>query len=229
MRHVIAAREQKNMDILAARKKAAERAQAQKSAETGNIPSAPADETLAQTPGSPAPDSTAKPVESQAAEPPPSVIPEKAETPAENGTDETKTQEIEMLSFQLSGEEYAVMVADVREVLKIRELTRVPNAPEYVQGVTSLRGTMLPVIDLCTRLGLRPAERNEKARIIVVTTDDEDVGLSVDRVNGVIRALPESIKPAPEHVEQGSDFLRGIVRQGDKLHIILDLHKAAFK
>ena len=86
---------------------------------------------------------------------------------------------------------------------------------------------MLPVIDLCTRLGLKPVERNEKARIIVISTDDEDVGLIVDRVNGVIRALPESIKPAPEHVEQGADFLRGIVRQGDKLHIVLDLHKAA--
>jgi purine-binding chemotaxis protein CheW len=139
----------------------------------------------------------------------------------------TQQREIEMLSFRLSGEEYAVMVADVREVLKIPELTRVPNAPEYIQGVTSLRGTMLPVIDLCTRLGLKPAERNEKARIIVISTDDEDVGLIVDRVNGVIRALPESIKPAPEHVEQGADLLRGIVRQGDKLHIVLDLHKAA--
>jgi purine-binding chemotaxis protein CheW len=117
----------------------------------------------------------------------------------------------------------------VREVLKIRELTRVPNAPDYVQGITSLRGTMLPVIDLCTRLGLKPAERNEKARIIVVSTDDEDVGLIVDRVNGVIRALPESIKPAPEHVEEGADFLRGIVRQGDTLHIILDLRKEALK
>jgi purine-binding chemotaxis protein CheW len=216
------------MDILAARKKAAERAQARNSADAslpGDVPIAHAREVPPQTPDAPAP----KPVEPQAAESVHPAAPEKTETPAEKGAEETQTQEIEMLSFQLSGEDYAVMVADVREVLKIRELTRVPNAPEYIQGVTSLRGTMLPVIDLCTRLGLTPAERNEKARIIVVSTDDEDVGLIVDRVNGVVRALPESIKPAPEHADQGADFLQGIVRQGDKLHIILDLRKAAFK
>jgi len=105
----------------------------------------------------------------------------------------------------------------------------VPNAPDYILGITSLRGTMLPVIDLCARLGLKSVERNEKARIIVVSTDDEDVGLIVDRVNSVIRVLPEAIKPAPEHVEQSADFLRGIVRQGDKLYIVLDLHKAVVK
>jgi purine-binding chemotaxis protein CheW len=220
------------MDILAARKKAAERAQAQKAAEAalpGDMPIAPAREAPAQTPGSPAPATTPKPAGPQAVQPLPQADSEKTVTPVEKGPEETETQEIEMLSFRLSGEEYAVMVADVREVLKIRELTRVPNAPDYILGVTSLRGTMLPVIDLCTRLGLKPAERNEKARIIVISTDDEDVGLIVDRVNSVIRVLPEAIKPAPEHVEQGADFLRGIVRQGDKLYIVLDLHKAVVK
>lgn len=220
------------MDILAARKKAAERAQAQKAAEAAlpeDMPIAPAREAPAQTPGSPAPVTTPKPSAPDAVQPLPQVVSEKPETPVEDGPKETETREIEMLSFRLSGEEYAVVVAEVREVLKIRELTRVPNAPDYILGVTSLRGTMLPVIDLCTRLGLKPAERNEKARIIVISTDDEDVGLIVDRVNSVIRVLPEAIKPAPEHVEQGSDFLRGIVRQGDKLYILLDLHKTVVK
>ena len=220
------------MDILAARKKAAERAQAQKAAETalpGDMPSAPALEASAQTTGFPAPAMTTESAAPQATQSLSRVVSEKSEVPVVNSLDETQTQEIEMLSFQLSGEEYAVMVADVREVLKIRELTRVPNAPDYILGITSLRGTMLPVIDLCARLGLKSVERNEKARIIVVSTDDEDVGLIVDRVNSVIRVLPEAIKPAPEHVEQSADFLRGIVRQGDKLYIVLDLHKAVVK
>jgi purine-binding chemotaxis protein CheW len=219
------------MDILAARKKAAEQAQAQKAAEAalrGDMPIAPT-EALIQTPDSPAPKTTPGPTEQQAVQPHPQVVPGKLEAPAENRTEEPRTTEIEMLSFRLSGEEYAVMVADVREILKIRELTRVPNAPDYILGVTSLRGTMLPVIDLCTRLSLKPAERNEKARIIVISTDDEDVGLIVDRVNSVIRVLPQEIKSAPDHVEQGADVLRGIVRQGDKLYIVLDLHKAFVK
>jgi purine-binding chemotaxis protein CheW len=220
------------MDILAARKKAAEQAQARKAAEAappGDLASVPAPEAPVHTPAPPALERIPEPAETLAVQPLPQVVSVTAETPAENGSVEMQTPEFEMLSFRLSGEEYAVMVADVREVLKIRELTQVPNGPDYIQGVTSLRGTMLPVIDLCTRLGLKPVERNEKARIIVVSTDDEDAGLIVDRVNGVIRALPESIKPAPEHVEQGADFIRGIVRQGDKLHIVLDLHKAAVK
>jgi purine-binding chemotaxis protein CheW len=221
------------MDILAARKKAAEQAQARKAAEAappGDVTNVPAPEAPVHTPAPPpALERIPEPAETQAVQPHPQVVSVTAETPAENGPVEMQAPEIEMLSFRLSGEEYAVMVADVREVLKIRELTQVPNGPDYIQGVTSLRGTMLPVIDLCTRLGLKPVERNEKARIIVVSTDDEDAGLIVDRVNGVIRALPESIKPAPEHVDQGADFIRGIVRQGDKLHIVLDLHKAAIK
>ncbi len=218
------------MDILAARKKAAERAQALKAAEAAKPekgPIVPAPETPAPAAESSSPAGAAEPARAVPPLPPPAS--EQAETAAESDSREAPAREIEMLSFRLSGEEYAVMVEDVREVLKIRELTRVPNAPEHIQGVTSLRGTMLPVIDLCSRLGLKPAERNEKARIIVIGTDEEDVGLIVDRVNSVIRVLPEAIKPAPEHVEQGGDFLRGIVRQGDKLYIVLDLRKAVVK
>jgi purine-binding chemotaxis protein CheW len=211
------------MDILAARKKAAERAQAQKAAEAAKPGEAPAAASAGPLPPAP------EPVEPQPVPSAPPAAADKTEAPAESGPVETQTQEIEMLSFRLSGEEYAVMVEDVREVLKIRELTRVPNAPDYILGVTSLRGMMLPVIDLCTRLGLKPAERDEKARIIVVSADDEDVGLMVDRVNGVIRVLPDAIKPAPEHVEHGAEYLRGIVRQGEKLYIVLDLHKAVVK
>jgi len=221
------------MDILAARKKAAEQASARNKPEPELA--VPASQPRQEQEATPAP---AEALSVEIVGPPAAVCVASAAEAAPDTTvtvppssagdpEATQQREIEMLSFRLSGEEYAVMVADVQEVLKIRELTRVPNAPGYIQGVTSLRGTMLPVIDLCNRLGLKPAKRNEKARIIVIRTDDEDVGLIVDRVNGVIRALPESIKPAPEHVEQGVDFLRGILRQGDKLHIVLDLHKAA--
>jgi purine-binding chemotaxis protein CheW len=154
-------------------------------------------------------------------------VTEKKAVPTGNEIPETQLQEIEMLSFLLGKEAYAVFVEEVREVLKVRDLTHVPNAPGYVLGITSLRGKMLPVMDLGTRLGLTRAERDEKARIIVVNPDEESVGLMVDRVTGVIRILPEAIKPAPENVEQGTEFLRGIVRHGDKLYIVLDLKKTA--
>ena len=140
--------------------------------------------------------------------------------------EETQQGEIELLSFRLGGEEYAVLVANVREVLKLFFLTSVPNTPDYILGVMSLRGTMLPVIDLCKRFGLAPAVKNEKSRIVVAGSADEEAGLLVDEVTGVFRILPGEIKPVPENIEQGAEFLRGIVRTADRLYILLDLEKA---
>ncbi len=140
-------------------------------------------------------------------------------------TVEIPAQEIEMLSFRLGGEEYAVMVEIVREVLKRRELTMVPNAPDYILGVISLRGTMLPVIDLSIRLGIPRGFRDEKSRIIVASPGEEDLGLIVDRVTGVHRIREDEIKPPPENIEHGGEFIRGIVRKDNKLYIVLDLVK----
>jgi purine-binding chemotaxis protein CheW len=121
---------------------------------------------------------------------------------------------------------YAVPVADVREVLKSYYLTTVPNTPDYILGVMSLRGAMLPIIDLCKRFGLAPGAKDEKSRIVVVSSADEEVGLVVDQVTGVFRILPDEVKPVPENLEQGAEFLRGIVRTDDRLYILLDLEKA---
>ena len=151
---------------------------------------------------------------------------ESAQVP-DDADEEIHAQEIEMLSFLLGGEEYVLPVDEVREVLKSRELTMVPNSPPHVLGVTSIRGTVLPVIDLGRRLGLPPATRDEKARIIIISPDDEDAGIIVDRVTGVVRLSPDAIRPAPETVEQGAEFLKGIARKGDRLYILLDLNKAA--
>jgi purine-binding chemotaxis protein CheW len=155
-------------------------------------------------------------------------VPGSESTPAPEGVaSEIHAQEIEMLSFRLGGEEYVLPVDDVREVLKSRELTIVPNSPPHVLGVTSIRGTVLPVIDLGRRLGLPPVARDEKARILIISPDDEDAGIVVDRVTGVVRIAPDAIRPAPETVEQGAELLKGIARKDDRLYILLDLNKAA--
>jgi purine-binding chemotaxis protein CheW len=211
------------MDILAARKKAAEKA---KSPETPGpagpaVPSPPAatEEVPGAVPAGPPPavEAAASVAQKDA---------EKSGHPEDAAAAAAPAQELEMLSFRLGGEEYAVLVDEVREVLKLRDLTAVPNAPAHVLGVISLRGRMLPVIDLCKRLGLTPGVRDDKSRIIVVSPDDEDAGLVVDRVTGVIKIMPDAIKPSPEHVEQGAEFLRGIARKNDRLYILLDLQKA---
>jgi purine-binding chemotaxis protein CheW len=208
------------MDILAARKKAAEKEHARKK----------------QEPEQPAPSPETRDEKHPEAGPPagasgPAAAPagEGDDTTAASGGDLSvaeQSPEIELLAFLLRGEEYAVPVADVREVLKMQDLTAVPNAPDYILGVMSLRGTMLPVIDLSQRLDLTPGVRDEKSRIIVVSSGDEDVGLMVDRVRGVFRISADEVKPTPENIEKGAEFLKGIARTDDRLTILLDLGKA---
>jgi purine-binding chemotaxis protein CheW len=229
------------MDILAARKKAAEQSGA------ANKPAQAAATLAVVTPAAatpaaqPAPEQAALPVPPEpdsapaevvglpAAAAPASEAPLDAakDVPVSSAGDRGKMpgQEIELLSFRLGGEEYAVLVADVREVLKSYHLTIVPNSPDYILGVMTLRGTMLPVIDLCKRFGLSPAVKDEKSRIVVASSADEEAGLLVDQVTGVFRILPDEIKSVPENIEQGAEFLRGIVRTADRLYILLDLEK----
>ncbi len=220
------------MDILAARKKAAERARFQQKQDQPAAPQSvkPEASVTGETPV----DGEACPQATEAAQTPPDVEahssgPLAAETDYQEKDEkpvDLPAQEIEVLSFRLGSEEYAVMVENVREVLKRRDLTMVPNTPDYIPGVISLRGAMLPVIDLCIRLGITPGARDEKSRIIVVSPGDEDVGLIVDRVTGVHRIKEDEIKPPPENIEHGGEFLRGIIRKDDKLYIVLDLVKA---
>ncbi len=218
------------MDILAARKKAAEKARSRQNPEPAQPPEPP-EGAVTEAPGAEEPASSA-----DGSVPAPQITNSTPPAPSgpEGGTEpaspdeavEPAVEEMELLAFRLGGEEYLVQVDDVREVLKIRELTLVPNAPDYILGVMSLRGAMLPVIDLCRRLGITQAPRDEKTRILVVSPDEEDVGLMVDRVSGVLRVMPDAIKPVPENIEHGAEFLRGIVRKEDRLYILLDLLKA---
>jgi len=231
------------MDILAARKKAAERAQAGKKKEEPSAPVVPQSvpatpkragaEAAASSPAVPAgpePAAQVVPTESVApevAEGPRNAEPSSGTPAAEAAPFEDPAVDTEMLAFLLSGEEYVVAVGQVNEVLKMWSLTPVPNAPEHILGVSSLRGTMLTIIDLGKRLGLGPAAMNEKSRVVVVTVNDEKVGFIVDRVTGVVKLSPDLVRAVPETVEHGVEFLRGIARKNDRLFILLDLDKVA--
>ena len=235
------------MDILAARKKAAERAQAEKKKEepsvTSQQPVPAATERAAAEAVVPSPTVPVEPAAAQAA-PVAAAIAAAAPVPetardlrgdepvsgspvAEAVSSPAPAAETEMLAFLLSGEEYVIAVEQVNEVLKMWSLTPVPNAPEHILGVSSLRGTMLTIIDLGKRLGLGTATMNEKSRVVVVTVDDEKVGFIVDRVTGVVKLSPDLVRAVPETVEHGVEFLRGIARKDDRLFILLDLDKAA--
>ncbi len=216
------------MDILSARKKAAERAKAKKKSEPEPAPAAQfaTPEKLPRTEEPappPVPVTAATPAEKAAP-----VVGEMAAPASPSGLqtgEAVAAPEIEMLSFRLGTEEYAVMIDEVKEVLKDRDLTPVPNAPDFILGVMALRGPVLPVIDLCRRLGLPSGRRDDRSRIVVVSLNDEEAGLMVDRVTGVVRISSEAVRPAPETIEHGAEFLKGIARKDDRLFILLDIGK----
>ncbi len=221
------------MDILSARKKAAERAKAKKKAQPEVKKGSP---LLQEKESPPIPEQAAKDTEAAVTvpEPPAHPAPGPSGQPALVPIDKANAvpvQEIELLAFRLGSEEYALLVEQTREVIKLWEIASVPNTPDYVLGVISLRGKVLPVIDLCKRLGLPPGVRDGRARIVVVSLDDEETGLIVDRVTGVIKLPPEDVRPAPDTISEGAgaEFLRGIARKDDKLYILLDIEKAVGK
>ena len=132
--------------------------------------------------------------------------------------------ELHLVTFTLDREAYGVPVHRVREVIRVGEITRVPQAPEHVRGVTNLRGRILPVVELRTRLGLAPALLTPKSRIVVTEAHGRILGLLVDAVLQVTRIPADTVQPPPEDIlTPQADWLAGVARRPDRLLILLEL------
>jgi purine-binding chemotaxis protein CheW len=117
------------------------------------------------------------------------------------------------LTFMLAGEEYALDILRISEIIKVRPVTEVPRAPSFVTGIISVRGTIVPVVDLRVRLHLPATETGPAARILIVRKQDEPYGLVVDEVVHVVRLHAEDIEPPPPAVGgASSEFIAGIGR-----------------
>jgi purine-binding chemotaxis protein CheW len=135
--------------------------------------------------------------------------------------------ELHLLTFVLEREEFGVPVTQVREVIRVSDITRVPQAPAHVRGVANLRGRILAVVELRSRLGLPPADLTPRSRVIVVEVRGRVLGLLVDAVRQVTKVPEASVVPAPEEVISADvDYLRGVARWQSRLIILLDLEKA---
>jgi purine-binding chemotaxis protein CheW len=128
------------------------------------------------------------------------------------------------LAFHLGQEEYALDIRRISEIIKVREFTAVPRAPEFVLGIISLRGVVVPVFDLRRRLNLGMCDRMSTTRIVVCQLDDVAVGLQVDSINQVVDLIDEEIEPPPG-VLSGLDreMLSGIGRYQGRMIILLNL------
>jgi purine-binding chemotaxis protein CheW len=134
--------------------------------------------------------------------------------------------ELHLVTFALDREEFGIPIAQVREVIRVSEITRVPQAREHVRGVTNLRGRILAVVEIRTRMGLTPAEITPKSRVIVVGVHDRTLGILVDGVSQVVKVPAKSVAPAPvEVLSSNADYITGVARWNSRLIILLDLEK----
>ena len=131
---------------------------------------------------------------------------------------------LEYLCFRASDEIYGINIMDIKEIIKPRIVTEIPRAPEFVSGIISLRGTIIPIIDIRSRLGLPREIVSGKERVIIVKNDQSFSGLFVDEVIQVVRISKENIEPAPSVLEGiDRDFVSGIGRSEGRFIIILNL------
>ena len=134
--------------------------------------------------------------------------------------------ELHLVTFALDGEEFGIPIGQVREVIRVTEITRVPQARQHVRGVTNLRGRILAVVEIRTRMGLTPAEITPRSRIVVVGVYDRTLGILVDGVSQVVKVPAKTVAPAPEEVLSASaDYITGVARWNSRLIILLDLEK----
>jgi purine-binding chemotaxis protein CheW len=134
------------------------------------------------------------------------------------------------LTFSLMGEEYAVGLLQVREILEYDTVTRIPKAPAWVRGAINLRGRVVPVADLAVRFGLPPLEVSPRSCIVIVdvpgATETGVVGILVDSVSQVIAIAPEEIVPPPSFGTRiTTDDLLGVAPVGKKFALILAVDK----
>ena len=132
-----------------------------------------------------------------------------------------------MVSFKLHEEEYGVEVLTVREIIRLPEITKMPNTPYYVEGIINLRGRVIPIISMRKRFDLQEGERTNQSRIIVMDVGGDLTGFIVDGVSEVIRIPASEVQPPPAMVSGSIEqsYLTGVFNHAGQLLIIMDVER----
>jgi len=135
--------------------------------------------------------------------------------------------ETQLVVFKLDKEEYALSILQVQEIKRVTDITRVPNAPDYIKGVLNLRGSIVPVIDLKKRLNLQNQDKQkytDDTRIIFVRVDEITVGIIVDAVSEVAAIEQKTIESTGDVLgtSESNSFLSGVGKSGERLLILLN-------
>lgn len=133
---------------------------------------------------------------------------------------------LQLVVFKVHTEEYGIDILRVQEIIRMMDITRVPRAPRFVNGVINLRGTVIPVIDMRGRFGIENQNPTNDTRIIVINLAPVMIGFIVDSVAEVLRIPADSVEAPPSVVATvDADYISGVSKQGDRLLVLLDPQK----
>ena len=147
--------------------------------------------------------------------------------PGNQAEEKKAMEERQIVIFAIGNEEFGVNINEVREIIRIEQITKIPNTNPYIKGVINLRGGIIVVIDLAMKLGLPTKEADKNTRILVVDIENTVVGMIVDSATEVLRLGGEQIQPPPEIITEkiNSDFIEGVGILDERLLILLDMAK----
>ncbi|UCG79319.1 MAG: purine-binding chemotaxis protein CheW [Nitrospirota bacterium] len=132
----------------------------------------------------------------------------------------------QLVVFRIGKEYYGMGIDAIREIVRLPEITEVPDAPDYLEGMINLRGKVVPVVDLKKRLRISGDEHGKSTRVLITDKTETLAGLIVDSVEEVANIEPDSVEPPPEMMSAiGIEYITGVAKTADRLVILLDVKK----
>ena len=131
--------------------------------------------------------------------------------------------DVQLVIFKLANEDYGLPINKVQEINRMVAITKLPHAPEFMEGIINLRGRVIPVLDLRKRFGMGAHEYKDDTRIMVTDVSGQTVGLIVDAVHEVVKMPGDCIEPAPPTFVLDARFVQGIGKLENRLVIMLDI------
>ncbi|HEY9205400.1 MAG TPA: chemotaxis protein CheW [Candidatus Methanoperedens sp.] len=135
--------------------------------------------------------------------------------------------ELQLVVFTIGSEEFGVEIMNVQEIIRMTNITKIPQAPGYIRGIINLRGRIIVVINLNVIMGMESKEQDENTRIIVASIGETVMGFVVDSVSEVIRLQQKNVEPAPPVIASriGTEYVLGVGKLDNRLLILLNLDK----
>jgi purine-binding chemotaxis protein CheW len=136
-----------------------------------------------------------------------------------------KSSSSQFVAFELNGQQYAFGIAQIQEIVIPDKVTKTPQIADCIEGVSNLRGAIIPIINLRSLMGLKPKTVDDETRTIIVNVGQRMMGCTVDAVTQVIRISDQAVQPAPDPVAAAGNYISGFAKMEDGLVILLNVEQ----